>query len=74
MSAEIGKLERRKMQKQHPEVKLQPLHKPCQIKVSYSLCSWWKKEGSETKKSKISLCIISCHKTANKDKIMEDEE
>jgi hypothetical protein len=26
------------------------------------------------KKSKISICTISCHKTVNKDEIMEDEE
>jgi hypothetical protein len=64
----------KEMQRQQPEVKLQPLHNPCQSKVSCSLCNWWKKEGSETKKSKISLCTISCHKTANKDEIMEDEE
>jgi hypothetical protein len=71
MSAELGKLERRKMQKRQPEVKPQPLHSPCHRKVS---CSWWKKEGSETRKSKISLCTISCHKTANKDEIMEAKE
>jgi hypothetical protein len=64
MSAELGKLERRKMQRQQPEVKLQPLHNPCQSKVSCNICNWWKKEGSETKKYKISLCTISCHKTA----------
>jgi hypothetical protein len=74
MRAELGKLERRKMQRRQPEVKLKPLHSLCQRKVSCSICNWWKKEGSETNKSKISLCTISCHKIVNKDEIMEDEE
>jgi hypothetical protein len=74
MRAELGKLERRKMQRRQPEVKLKPLHSLCQRKVSCSICNWWKKEGSETNKSKISLCTISCHKTVNKDEIMEHEE
>jgi hypothetical protein len=74
MNSELGKLERRKMQRQQPEVKLQPLNSPFQSKVSCNICNLWKKEGSETKKSKISLCTISCHKTVNKDEAMEDEE
>jgi hypothetical protein len=74
MSAELGKLERRKMQKRQPEVKLQPLHSPCQSEVSCSICNRWKKEGSETNKFKISLCTISCHETTNKDEITEAEE
>jgi hypothetical protein len=73
MNSELGKLEGRKMQRQQLEVKLQPLHSPCQSIASCSICNWWKKEGSETKKSKISLCTISCDKTMNKDEIMEDE-
>jgi hypothetical protein len=67
MILELGKLERRKMQRQQPEVKLQPLHSLCQSKVSCSICNWWKKEGSETKKSKFMYYIMSQNREQGRD-------
>jgi hypothetical protein len=42
-------------------------------KVSCSICKWWKREGRDTRKSRISLCTISWHKL-DKGETMEDEE
>jgi hypothetical protein len=47
--------------------------RPISEKIFMHICKWWKKGGRDTKKSRISLCMISWHKL-DKDERMEDEE
>jgi hypothetical protein len=41
----------------------QPKRVQKQSKVSCNMCRWWKREEEGTKKSKMSLCTVSCHKS-----------